>query len=303
MSARDGAAHADRLTVAVLGTGIMGAPIAANLAAAGYSVRAWNRTRSKAEALAGAGVEVADTPAEAVRGTDAAVTMLADGDAVASAMEGPDGGLAGLAPDAIWVQASTVGIAGIERCQALADEHSATLVDAPVLGTKQPAEQGALIVLASGPGAARERCAPLFGAIGSKTLDLGDEPGAGTRLKLVVNSWLVALTEAVAETIALAEGIDVDPRRFLETISGGPLDLPYAQLKGGAMIERGFEPSFPLDLALKDAELVREAAERHDLALPLIDAVAAQMRRASDAGHGREDMAATYFASAPRRAG
>jgi 3-hydroxyisobutyrate dehydrogenase len=282
--------------IAMLGTGTMGAPMARNLKAAGLEVRAFNRTREKADALTADGIEVADSPEEAVRGADIVITMVSDGDAVTAAME--DGGaLAAMPDDALWLQMSTVGIAATEALAALAEERSVPFVDAPVLGTKAPAEQGKLQVLASGPDDQRERCAPVFDAVGASTRWLG-EAGAGTRAKLVLNSWLLSLTESVAETVAFAESIDVDPRVFLQTIEGGPLDCAYAQTKGGAMIERSFAPSFSLSLARKDAGLVLEAAERHDQPVPIAEVVARQMEKAQDAGHGDEDMAATYWASA-----
>lgn len=283
--------------IAMLGTGTMGAPMARNLKTAGLDVRAWNRTREKADPLSADGIEVSGSPAEAVRGADIVITMLADGDAVTAAME--DGGALAAMPDrALWLQMSTVGIAATEALAALAEERSTPFVDAPVLGTKAPAEQGNLQVLASGPEEEQERCGPVFDAVGASTQWLG-EAGAGTRTKLVLNAWLLALTASVAETVAFAEAIDVDPRVFLDTIEGGPLDSAYAQMKGGAMIERSFEPSFSLSLALKDAGLVLEAAERPQQEVPLTQVVQQQMKKAEDAGHGEEDMAATYWASAP----
>jgi 3-hydroxyisobutyrate dehydrogenase len=152
--------------------------------------------------------------------------------------------------------------------------------------------------LASGPDGARERVQPVFDAVGQRTMWLG-EAGAGTRLKLVVNAWVVSVVESLGETLALAEGLSLDPRLFLEAIGGGGLDLPYAQMKGGAMIERSFEPSFALSLARKDAGLVLEAAERHDQPAPLAEVVKRQMEKAEEAGHGDEDMAATFYASRP----
>jgi 3-hydroxyisobutyrate dehydrogenase len=191
---------------------------------------------------------------------------------------------------------STIGIEGMERCAALAQQNELVLVDAPVLGTRQPAEKGELVVLAGGPAEALETCRPLFEVVGSRTLELG-EVGAGTRLKLVVNHWLLAVVQGLAETIALAEAIDVDPRQFLDTIKGGGLDLPYAQMKGRAMIEGDFAPSFALSLARKDARLVLEAAERHDHPAQLARTIAALMDRAIEQGHGDEDLAAAYFGS------
>ena len=282
------------MRVAVLGTGIMGAPMARNLRAAGHEVRAWNRSAEKAEALAGDGVEPAADIAEAVRGADVVITMLADGDAV----EAVAGEALGAIDGAVLAQTSTIGPEATARVAAAADAAGVPFVDAPVLGTKQPAEQGKLIVLASGPDDQRERLEPVFEAIGAKTLWLG-EAGAGSRLKLVLNTWLLALTEGLAEAIALAEALDVDPQTFLDTIDGGPLGVPYANLKGKLMIEGDFPPSFPLELALKDARLALAAADAQGLRLGALAAVADQMQRAVEAGHGKADMAATIHATRP----
>lgn len=279
------------MRVTILGTGTMGAPMARNLARAGHEVRAYNRTRERAEPLAADGVAVCDTAAGAARGADVVITMVADGDAVASLVE-PALDAFG---DAVWAQMSTVGAAG-ERLATMAEAAGVAIVDAPVLGTRQPAEAGQLTVLVSGAAEPKRRCAPVFDAVGSKTVDLGDELGAATRLKLVVNAWLVSLVEGLAETIQLAEGIGVDPQRFLDVIDGGPMGPPYARLKGTMMIERAYEPSFSLRWALKDARLVEEAAGAAGVDLPLIHTIAARLQQAVDAGHGDEDMAAAVEA-------
>jgi 3-hydroxyisobutyrate dehydrogenase len=290
---------AEGAKVAVIGAGgTMGLPMARHIAEAGMEVRAWNRTDEKVERLADHGVEVVDTAADAVSGADILLTILSDAQAVTSVVEGDGATLSGVAAGGIWLQMSTIGIEGTERCAELAEQHDLILVDAPVVGTRQPAEEGKLTVLASGPDQARERCEPIFDAVGQQTVWLG-EAGTGTRMKLVVNSWLLSLVEGLAETIAFAEGIDIDPRQFLETISGGPVDNPYAQMKGRMMIERSFEPAFKLELAAKDARLVVEAIERHDLELPMLEAIRAQLDRAAQE-HGEKDMAAAYLASAPK---
>ena len=287
-------------TVAVLGAGgTMGQPMARNIAQAGIGVRAWNRSHEKAEPLAGKGIEVFDRAAEAASGAGVILTIVSDADAVLEAMDGPDGAASGAGEGAIWLQMSTIGIVGTERCAELAEDQGLVLVDAPVVGTKKPAEEGKLTVLASGPDDALDRCEPIFEAVGQKTFRLG-EAGTGTRMKLVVNSWLLSLVEGLGETIAFAEGIGIDPAEFLETISGGPIDNPYAQMKGRMMVERSFEPSFKLALAAKDADLVMEAIERHDLELPMLEAIEGRLHEAARE-HGDEDMAATYLASAPKQ--
>jgi 3-hydroxyisobutyrate dehydrogenase len=278
------------MIVAVLGTGTMGAPMARNLAQAGITVRAWNRTAEKARGVEGA--EAFESAQEAVAGADFVLTILADGDAVEETVRDLDFG------DATWLQMSTVGVEATERLMEIAGQ--VPFVDAPVVGTKQPAEEGKLVVLASGPGDALDRTQPIFDAVGGKTIRLG-EAGEGTRLKLVINSWLVILVEALAETIAFSEAIGIDPERFLETIDGGPTGPAYAQLKGKMMIARKFDPSFSLALARKDARLVLEAAHRHGFDAALVEVVADKMDAAIAAGHGDEDMAATIFASQPDR--
>ena len=285
-------------SVAVLGTGIMGAPMARNLAGAGMRVRAWNRTRERAEPLAETGVKVADTAAQAVPGADIVITMLADTDAVAAAMEGSDGALAAMEDDAVWAQMSTVGVAGTDQLAALARDRGVAFVDAPVLGTKAPAEQGKLVVLASGAEADLERCAPAFEAVGARTMRVGDA-GAGTRLKLVVNGWILAMVESVGETVALAQGLGLDPNLWLEAMEGGAMDAPYAHAKTQALLSGNLDASFRLALARKDVGLVQEAAASAGLDLGLPDVVAERFDRAIELGHGDEDMCAAYFASAP----
>lgn len=287
-----------QMTVAVLGAGgTMGRPMARNIARAGLEVRAWNRSPEKALPLADEGVHIADDPRAAAEGADVVMTMLADADAVLDVMGGAIGAMR---DGSVWLQTSTIGEAGIEACADLASEQGIALVDAPVLGTKAPAEQGKLVVLGSGPEHLRNELRPIFDAIAQRTMWVG-EAGAGTRLKVVVNSWIVTVVEGGAETIALAEGMGVDPARLFEALEGGTLDLPYLRMKGEAIANRDFDPSFSLRLAAKDAGLVQESAGRRDLELPALDAI----RRRLDEGvreHGDEDMSATFLTSAPKAA-
>ncbi len=286
----------DQQTIAVLGAGgTMGRPIARNLARAGFAVRAWNRTREKAEPLARDGAEICDSPAEAAADADVIVTMLADADAVLDTIS--EALTSQPAPDAVWLQLSTIGERGTERCMAFAQERELSFIDSPVLGTRQPAEEGKLVVMASGDEQLLDRAQPIFDAIGHRTMRVG-EAGAGSRLKLATNSWILAVVEGAAETMAFAEGLGLDPQLVLDAVAGGPLDLPYLQMKGAAIIERDFEPSFKLKLATKDGTLVREAARSRGLELPLVDTVCDRFAQ-SVPDHGDEDMIATYLASAP----
>src|SRR3954454_22773560 len=224
----------------------MGAPMTERLRAARLDVAGWRRGEDLAAAVAG---------------RDAVLTMLPDADAVtevaaAALPNAPDG--------VVWIQSSTVGLEGIERCDALAAQHGATLVDAPVLGTKQPAQEGKLVVLAGGDDATLDRCCPVFDAIGQRTVRAGGV-GDATRLKLVTNGWLVAIVEGAAEALALADGLGVDPRLFLHALEGGGLGVPYLRVKAPMILEPEFPPSFSLRLAAKDARLVAVAAARRGL--------------------------------------
>jgi 3-hydroxyisobutyrate dehydrogenase len=271
----------------------MGFGMTRNIARAGIAVRAWNRSREKAEPLAEDGVTVCDTAAEAAKGAGVVLTMLADADAVLETAQGAlqEG------EGTIWLQMSTIGEAGTGRCIELAAQRGIDFLDAPVLGTRQPAEEGKLVVLASGPERNRDRVQPIFDAVGQKTIWVG-EAGAATRLKVVVNSWVLTVTEAAAEMIALAQALDVDPSMIFDAIEGGTLDLPYLRMKAKAILEHNFEPMFALKLAAKDAGLIEESAERHGVQVPLYSVIRQQMQRAAEQ-HGDEDVSATYFASAP----
>jgi 3-hydroxyisobutyrate dehydrogenase len=277
--------------VAVLGTGTIGEPIARNLARAGFDVAVWNRRHEKAEPLAEDGARVCDTAADAAQGAEIVLTVLADSDVTAETVEEVT-----FADAAIWAQMATVGVDGAARLAELAREKSVEFVDAPVLGTRQPAEEGKLVVLASGSEDALDRCEPVFQAIGEKTRRLGPVPN-GSKLKMVTNLWLLAVTEGAAEAIALAEGLGLDPREFLSTMEGSQIDTPYLHLKGEAMLERKLEPSFKLELAAKDSALVVEAADRAGVDTRLARAVQAAFERGIELGHGDEDMAAVYFAA------
>lgn len=302
-------------TVAVLGAGgTMGLPMARNIARAGIAVRAWNRNPDRAAPLSADGVYLAESPAEAAAEAGIVLTMLADEEAVVAAMGGPDGALSVMdganhqhgnrmddpygSDHNLWLQMSTIGEVATLRCADLANTRGVGFVDAPVFGSPQPAERGELVVLESGPEEARPRVQPIFDAVGQRIVRAG-EAGAGSRLKTVLNSWALAVVEAGAETIALAEGAGVDPGLFFEAIEGGTLDLPYLRVKGQAMVTRDFTPDFRLTLAAKDAGLARDAAQVRDLDLPLIDTIARRLAEGTRE-HGDDDFSATYLLSAPR---
>lgn len=284
-------------SVAVLGTGAMGSAMARRLQHGGLDVIAWDRTAGRTAPLRDVGIECAASARAAAADSDFVLTMLTDGAAVESVMMGPVGALAAMRDQAVWLQMSTVGPAAAAALGAAAAARGVTFVDAPVSGSVQPAEEGRLVVLASGPDEARERCRVVFDVLGSRTLWLGPA-GNGSRLKLVVNGWLAALVAALADGIRLSEAFGLDPRSFVDLLSG-PLGPPIAAPKAQLMLDGSFPSSFALRLARKDLRLLLEAAALTGVDPGLVPAIEARYALADDGGHGDEDMAAVATARGP----
>ena len=283
-------------TVAVLGTGIMGSAMARNLVTAGLHTTVWDRSQQAAAPLAGAGARVAASPQEAVRDAGVVITMLPTADAAESVMFAGELTEA-LARGAVWAQMGTIGVTATSRLahQLGRLRPGVLFVDAPVSGSKGPAEAGQLLILASGPPAAQAIVRPAFSAIGRKTVWLG-EAGQGSRMKLVVNSYLSFLIEGVAEALELASRLGIDAAALDEVIEGGPLSAPIADAKLYKMRSGDFAPEFPLQWALKDVNLAISAAGGSKL--PLVEALSRQWSAAVEAGHGREDVSAAVLALA-----
>jgi 3-hydroxyisobutyrate dehydrogenase len=292
-SSQFAATGADR-AVAVLGTGIMGSAMARNLVAAGMRTTVWDRSGQATARLASAGALVAASPRDAVRDARVVITMLPTADTVTSVIF--DGGVAeAFAHGAAWAQMGTIGVSATTEAAARLGRlrPDVLFVDAPVSGSKGPAETGQLIILASGPAEAEAVTRPAFSAIGRKTVWLGGA-GQGSRMKLVVNSYLSILIEGVAETLELASDLGIDAGDLAAVIEGGPLDAPLADAKLHKMESGDFAPEFPLEWALKDVDLAVAAAG--GTRLPLLEALSRQWHAAVEAGHGREDISAARLA-------
>ncbi|HEY5199274.1 MAG TPA: NAD-binding protein, partial [Acidothermaceae bacterium] len=184
----------------------------------------------------------------------------------------------------------------IEHLAERANQAHIAIVDAPLIGTKKPAEDGKLTILAGGNRELEPKCQPVFDAIGARTIWL-DDVGEASKLKLVVNSWVLSVTAAIAEAIALAEGLGLDPQLFLDTIKGSATDNPFLHAKGQATIDRNFAPAFPTDGAYKDIGLILAAAEAAGIDEDLMTAVQQKLERTVQKGHGKKDMSAMYHAT------
>jgi 3-hydroxyisobutyrate dehydrogenase len=278
--------------VAVLGLGTMGAAMAANIAGNGLALRVWNRNPERAAPLADVGAVVADSPADATCGADVVLTTLANEQIVAEVVERARDGLG---EETTWVQSCTVSPDGSRRLAEQADRLGVVFVEAPLIGTKEPAVAGTLTVLAAcAQPYARDRVQPVLDAVGSRTVWLDEVPQARS-LKLAYNAWVLATVEAVAESLALADALGVNPMLVIDVIRGSAVNSEYVQTKGPKMIADDLDdPSFPLEAAAKDAGLITDAARAAGLRLGIAESVREQLELATHKGLGRADVAATY---------
>jgi 3-hydroxyisobutyrate dehydrogenase len=274
--------------VAVVGIGAMGHGMATSALRAGIPTIVWNRTPEATRDLRQLGAEVAETARDAARRAAIVVTMVTDTDAVMSIAR-DHGMLEALAPGAIWAQMSTIGVRGIEQVMSLVanERPDITLLDAPVSGSKDPAEQGQLTIFASGPDEARGAVTPLFDALGQRTVWVG-AVGTGTRLKIVNNTWLAYATEAIAASVALARRLGLETETVIGALEGGPLVSAWQAAKLQRIVEGDFSAQFALSLALKDVHLALEAADEDRFAT--LSCLAAEWQRVVDQGFGDQDL-------------
>ena len=274
--------------VAVLGVGTMGHGMAASALRAGIPTIVWDRHPEATRDLGERGAVVAQTAAEAAQRAGIVVTMVPDADAVVSIAR-DQGMLAALAPGAIWVQMSTIGLAGINDVLAMVDHDrpDVMLLDAPVSGSKDPAEQGQLIIFASGPEEAQPRVTPLFDALGHRHVWVG-AAGTGTRLKLVNNTWLAFETEAVAASVALAHRLGLATGTVVDALDGSPIVSPWQAAKLQRIAAGEFSAQFALSLALKDVHLALQSAGDGQLAV--LGCLADEWQHVVDHGLGGQDL-------------
>jgi 3-hydroxyisobutyrate dehydrogenase len=276
--------------VSVIGMGTMGAAMARRLLDADMEVSVWARRSSSTKALAEQGAAAYELPTDAVKNADVVISMLPTAEATAEVMF-DHSVLEAMRSGAIWVQMATIGVEQTEQlaAQSLELRPEVAFVDAPVSGSRVPAEQGQLLVLASGPPEAEQPLQPVFAALGRDALWLG-AAGAGSRLKLVLNTWLAFQTEGAAESAALAETLGVSSAALFDALRGNPLASPYALSKLTKMVDQNFDADFALDWALKDLDLVASAAD--PAVAPIASAIAERWRRLVHQGASGLDVSA-----------
>jgi 3-hydroxyisobutyrate dehydrogenase len=286
----------EKAGVGLLGVGLMGSAMADRLLEQGISVLAWDRDAEHLQGLEGRGGKRAKGPGEVLAGATTVITMLPTAAIVLDVVEPL---LDDWPAETVWLQMSSVGAAEADQLTGVAKEHGITLVDAPVSGSTHPAEEGQLTILASGPESAREAVETIFHALASRVLWVG-EAGMGSRLKLATNHWMISTVTALAESMHLCEAMGLDQQQFNALLDGGPLGSPYALQKLDEMRRHQYPAGFPVRLAVKDLELVREVAQSSGSTMPLLDVVLERFLAASET-LGDQDLAAVYELDEPVR--
>ena len=278
--------------VAILGLGIMGGGMAANWLAKGFAVSVWNRTRAKAEPLAGKGAKIAPTPREAATGADFIFAMVADDDASRSVWLGVNGAIAGAKSGAIGVESSTLTPGWVRELARQAQSKGVAFLDAPVGGSRPAAASGELRFFVGGDAQTYEAARPALAAVGSK-MDLLGPVGAGATWKLINNQLAAGQIAALAEALAVAKKAGFKDEQISELILGGAPASPIVKLKLPRMLAQDFEPTdFALNLMLKDARYATALAEALGAPAGMIESAAKAFARADEKGLGDKDIAA-----------
>ena len=281
------------MKVGFIGLGGMGSGIARNLIKGGHELAVYNRTRSKAEDLAGAGARIAATPVEAASGAEAVITMLADDRAVEETIFEPGNAIDSIAAGAVHISMSTISVALSKRLAQAHRQRGQQYVSAPVFGRPDAAAAGKLFVVAAGPAREVERCRALLDAIGQKTFVAGEDAPSANVIKLSGNFLLTVVIEGLAEAVALVRKSGLDPSAFLEIMTGSLFPSPVYRNYGAMIAADKFEPvGFKLPLGFKDNRLFLAAAEEAEVPVPIASLVHDRFLAALAQGLGEADWAA-----------
>jgi 3-hydroxyisobutyrate dehydrogenase-like beta-hydroxyacid dehydrogenase len=269
----------------------MGAPMATNLAKAGFPLAVWNRTASKMEPLLRLGAKAGKGPAQVAAEADLVITMVSQPQDVEAVVLGPDGALAGLRSGSVLIDMSTVSPATSRKLAGAVTTKQAEFLDAPVVGSKGPAIEGTLVILVGGLPTTLERVRAVLAAMGTTIIHAGGV-GMGSALKLATNLMLAHLAAGFAEGLLLVERAGLDPQRYFEVLEASTFRSPWYRTKGGTMAKRDFAVHFALKHMRKDLRLMRELAEDVRARLPVTQAVAALFAQAEASGKSDLDYSA-----------
>jgi len=278
-------------TIGFIGLGVMGAPMARNLLAAGYEVVAWNRSPGPLDALAEAGARSADGPAAVAAEAEVLITILSDDAAVRAVLGGPDGAIAAARPGALVVDMGTASPALARELAAEAGERGVGFLDAPVSGSDVGARDGTLSIMVGGEAADVERARPVFEVLGARVTHVG-AAGAGQVAKACNQVVVAVIFAGLSEALVLGSKLGVDPAAILDAVGGGMAANRIMEVRRDNFLDHDFAPGFKIDLHHKDLEIALGASAEVDAPLPLTAEVQQMLRQLRAAGHGEEDESA-----------
>ena len=279
--------------IAFIGTGIMGKRMAGRLAAAGHDLTVWNRTTEKAESLAKQGCEIAESGAEAVIGKEIVFTMLSTPDVIEELAFGENGIVDEMESGSIWINTSTVDPKSAKEFAKQSIEKGVRYLDAPVAGTKKPAEKGELTILVGGPEQDVEESEPLLSILGSRIVHLGDV-GNASSMKLLINLMLAQSMVAFAETAQLGRAMGFEPAMVHNVLLNAPVSAPFLKNLKDKLETLNTEPNFPLKWIYKDLALTTQTAYGLDQPMPLANLTKELFAFAKQLGNGDEDFSSIY---------
>jgi 3-hydroxyisobutyrate dehydrogenase-like beta-hydroxyacid dehydrogenase len=280
-------ATGEKPTVGLIGLGLMGRPMGANLLKAGFPLVVWNRTASRAESLVAAGARLATSPRDAAAASDVLFTMVSDPPALEEVLWAENGAVSGLKRGSIYVDSSTVSPALARKIAAAAAERGARFLDAPVTGGTWGAEKGELIFMIGGEAETLKEAEPVFSAMGKRWFHLGPH-GAGQTIKLAMNMLLALQVDALAEALALVTGAGIVGEKLVEVMQSSMARAPVLDVKAPLLLKGEYPPSFPLRLMHKDLGLALDLANQ--LGIPLPATAAAREIYSSVKGAAKEDL-------------
>ena len=278
-------------TIGFIGLGTMGAPMATNIHNAGYSLGVFNRSPEKTKPFRKEGIPVYESSGELTAESDVIIIMVTGPDALSEVLQTENGVLEELTPDSIVINMSTVSHQATMRAADLVASHNGEFLDIPVSGTRKPAEDGTLVVLAGGEEDTVHELTPLLKTMGKEIIYCG-ALGQGTNMKLMINLLLGAMMQGFAEALTLGKKLHLDPEAMMKTIDSGGLSSVFFTAKGQAIRQANFTKNFPVDLMLKDLNLVLEAGGENGVPLPQTSVTREMFSAARGAGYGDQDMAA-----------
>jgi len=279
--------------VGFIGLGTMGSPMAANIAKAGFPLVVWNRTASKVEPLLRVGAKAGKSPAHVAAEVDVVITMVSKPQDVEGVVLGPSGVLEGLKAGSVLIDMSTVSPVTSRKLAGAVTTKQAEFLDAPVVGSKGPAIEGALVIVVGGLPQTLERCKPILQAMGTRIIHAGNV-GMGSCLKLVTNLMLGHLMAGFAEAVMLAKAVGLDPKRFLQVLEASTFHSPWYQTKGAVMLKEDFSTHFALKHMRKDLELMVALAQELGIRIPVTESVRRLFAEAETKGKGELDYSAVF---------